>query len=313
MALALRRALQRGRAFRRLRARKGGPPKIALPFINRRISSGRLIAPRDREIRLTAGSLEVRLIETDEELAAAQKLRYDVFYRERGATPTAEMAALGRDYDQFDSGCDHLIVLDHAAEHAGSVPIVGTYRLLRRDAAAKLGRFYTQDEFSIRRLLKGGSQVLELGRSCLTPEYRKQMPMNLLWRGIGLYAHTHNVNLMFGCASFHGINPADIAVELSYLRHYHLAPLRMRPKARRKRYVNMNWLPPGSYDPKAARAALPPLIKGYLRMGGMIGDGAVIDEQFNTIDVCVVVRPDRLTKAFARQMNFLAQDRPQPS
>ncbi len=219
------------------------------------------------------------------------------------------MERLGRDIDRFDAGCDHLIVLDH--EDPDNPLIVGTYRLLRRDMAARLGRFYTQDEFSIRRLLKGGHQVLELGRSCVAQEYRKQMTMNLLWRGIGLYAHTHNVNLMFGCASFHGIDPEAIAVELSYLRHYHTAPLRIRPKARRKRYVSMNRVPPGSYDPKAARAALPPLIKGYLRMGGTIGDGAVIDEQFNTIDVCVVVRPDRLTRAFARQMHVLAQDRPQ--
>lgn len=312
MALALRRALQRGRAYRRLRAQRGGAPKVALPFINRRISTGRLLAPHDREIRLTAGQLELRLIQGQEEMEAAQRLRYDVFYKERGARPTPEMEKLERDIDRFDPGCDHLVVLDHDAD-PDNPPIVGTYRLLRRDMAAKLGRFYTQDEFSIRRLLKGGHQVLELGRSCVAVEYRKAMTMNLLWRGIGLYAHTHNVNLMFGCASFQGTDPDAIAVELSYLRHYHMAPLRMRPKARRKRYVSMNQVPPGSYDPKAARAALPPLIKGYLRMGGMIGDGAVIDDQFNTIDVCVVVRPDRLTRAFARQMDVLAQDRPQRS
>jgi L-ornithine Nalpha-acyltransferase len=312
MALALRRALQRGRAYRRLRARRNGAPKIALPFMNRMLSSGRLLAPRDREVRLTAGPLELRLIENPAELEAAQRLRYDVFYRERGAKPTPEMAAAGRDFDQYDPSCDHLIVLDHAAD-AVHPPIVGTYRLLRRDAAARLGKFYTPDEFSIRRLLKGGHQVLELGRSCVAPDYRKQMTMNLLWRGVGLYAHTHNVALMFGCASFHGTDPEAIGVELSYLRHYHLAPLRMRPKARRKRYVSMNWVPPGSYDPKAARAALPPLIKGYLRMGGMVGDGAVIDHQFNTVDVCIVVRPDKLTRAFARQMNVLAQEPVPPS
>jgi putative hemolysin len=309
MALALRRALQRGRAYRRLRAQRSGAPRVALPFFNRLISTGRLLAPGDREIRLTAGALELRLVRNQAELEAAQQLRYDVFYRERGARPTAQMERLGRDIDRFDVGCDHLVVVDHDAGGGGDPPIVGTYRLLRRDMAAKLGRFYTQDEFSIRRLLRGGHQVLELGRSCVAPEYRKQMTMNLLWRGVGLYAHTHNVSLMFGCASFPGTDPKAIGVELSYLRHYHLAPLQMRPKARRKRYVSMNWQPPGSYDPKAARAALPPLIKGYLRMGGLVGDGAVVDEQFNTVDVCIVVRPDRLTKAFARQMTVLAHDR----
>ena len=306
MALALKRALQRGRAYKRLRAQKRGASRLGLPFLKRGVRAGRPVLPRDREVQLSAGSLELRLIQDEDELHAAQHLRYDVFYNERGAEPTNQMRALERDIDQFDNGCDHLIVLDHGDELSGP-QIVGTYRLLRRDMAVNLGRFYTQDEFSIRRLLRGGTQVLELGRSCVAPAYRKQMTMNLLWRGVGLYAYTYNVNLMFGCASFHGTDPGAIAAPLSYLRHYHTAPLRLRPKARRNRYVKMDLLPRDSYDPKAARAALPPLIKGYLRMGGMIGDGAVIDHQFNTIDVCVVVEPDKFTRAFARQMTTLAE------
>lgn len=308
MPLALRRAIQRGRPWRRIR-----PPKAAtvrfggLPFMGRHGRAPHTLVNRDRDIHLTAGPLELRLAETDAEIEASQRLRYDVFYTEYGARPTPEMEALGRDYDAFDAGCDHLIVVDTEVEDPNAA-IVGTYRLMRRDMAAKLGRFYTQDEFSIRRLLRGGQQVLELGRSCVAPAYRRQMTMHLLWRGLGLYAHVHDVKLMFGCASFHGTDPEAIGVELSYLRHYHLAPLRLRPKARRKRYVSMNWHEPGSYDPKAARAALPPLLKGYLRMGGMVGDGAVIDEQFNTIDVCIVVRPDRLAGPVARQFSVLGKD-----
>jgi putative hemolysin len=310
MPLALRRAIRRGRALRRLRPPKAATVRFAaLPFIGRRPATIRVEAGKDRQVRLTAGPLELRLAEGPEELAAAQRLRYEVFYTERGAVPTPEMHAAKRDFDAFDESCDHLIVLDTEADPENP-PIVGTYRLLRRDMAAKIGKFYTQDEFSIRRLLRGKQQVLELGRSCVAMEYRRALTMNLLWRGLGLYAHVHDIKLMFGCASFHGIDPQAIGVELSYLRHYHLAPLRLRPKARRKRYVNINWHEPGSYDPKAARAALPPLIKGYLRMGGMIGDGAVIDEQFNTIDVCVVVRPDRLAGPVARQFSVLGKDGP---
>ena len=302
------RALVRGRLLRHLNPAKIAVRAFPLPFVSRRLTSNRIPPRRDCEIRLTTGTLELRLARDEAELIAAQRLRYDVFYRERGAIPSPEMRAEGRDIDHFDGGCDHLVVLDHEKD-PNNPPIVGTYRLLRRDAAAKIGRFYTQDEFSIHRLLSGGNQVLELGRSCVAQAYRRQLTMNLLWRGIGLYAYNHNVQLMFGCASFHGTAPEAIGVELSYLRHYHMVPLRLRPKARRKRYTSMNRLPPGSYDPKAARAALPPMIKGYLRAGGMIGDGAVIDYQFNTIDVCVVVRPDRLTGPFARQFNMLAQER----
>lgn len=309
MPLALKRAIQRGRAWRRIRPPKAATVRFAgLPFIGRRLAAAGVHPGREREIRLNAGPLELRLADGPEELEAAQRLRYDVFYNERGAIPSPEMKATGRDFDAFDEGCDHLIVLDTEAD-PDNPPIVGTYRLLRRDMAAKLGKFYTQDEYSIRGLLRGRLQVLELGRSCVAPAYRRQLTMNLLWRGVGLYAHVHDVKLMFGCASFHGTDPEAIGVELSYLRHYHLAPLRMRPKARRKRYVSMNWHAPGTYDPKAARAALPPLLKGYLRMGGMIGDGAVIDEQFNTIDVCIVVRPDRLSGPVARQFNVLSQER----
>lgn len=308
MPLALRRAIRRGRALRRLRPVKAGTIRFTgLPFIGRRPAAVRATPIRDSDIRIMAGPLELRLAQGPEELEAAQRLRYEVFFNERGAVPTPEMQAVGRDFDPFDQGCDHLVVLDHDAD-PDNPPIVGTYRLLLRDAAAKLGKFYTQDEYSIRRLLRGKQQVLELGRSCVAKDYRKQSTMTLLWRGVGLYANVHDVKLMFGCASFHGTDPQAIGVELSYLRHYHLAPLRIRPKARRKRYVNMNWHEPGSYDPKAARAALPPLIKGYLRMGGMIGDGAVIDEQFNTIDVCVVVRPDRLLGPVARQFTVLGKE-----
>ena len=127
--------------------------------------------------------------------------------------------------------------------------------------------------------------------------------MQLLWRGIAQYVAYYDVALMFGCASFHGTDPDEHAQPLSFLYYNNLAPVGLRPKALRHRYVDMRRLPQSEVKEKEALAALPPLIKGYLRVGGFIGDGAVVDEQFNTTDVCVVVKTDWVTGKYVRRYN----------
>lgn len=249
---------------------------------------------------MVLGALEVRLAKTDAEILAAQRLRYEVFYEELAAQAAPEMAAERRDFDRFDPFCDHLIVLDHGSGDVQS-RVVGVYRLMRRDIAAKAGQFYTQDEFSIRRLLRGGRQVLELGRSCVHPDYRTGGVMNLMWRALAHYVAMHDVKVLFGCASFHGADPNKHALALSYLHKNHLAPPQIRPRALRKRYVKMDRLPPSQIDDKKAMLQLPSLLRGYLRLGGVIGDGAVIDAAFDTVDVCIVVRTDRLAEDYARR------------
>lgn len=246
-----------------------------------------------------AGSLEVRLAESPAEMAAAQALRYDVFYRERQAKPTAEMAAVGLDFDRFDSHADHLLVIDHA-RGGGVDGVIGTYRLIRREAAAALGQFYTADEYDISRVLSYRGELLELGRSCVAEGYRTGQTMQLLWRGIAAYVFQHDIELMFGCASLPGTNPAELALPLSYLYHYHLAPPALRPVALPQRHTAMNLMEADRFTPREGLAALAPLIKGYLRLGGFVGDGAVIDEQFNTTDVCVVVKTDLVTEKYYR-------------
>lgn len=246
---------------------------------------------------LRAGHLGVRLAATSAEIDAVQALRFRVFYREMGATPDA--AAAGRDRDAFDAVADHLLVVDHAIG-PGPEGVVGTYRLVQREAAARIGRFYSADEYDIAKVLSFPGRVLELGRSCVDAAYRGRAAMQLLWRGIAAYVFHHQIDLMFGCASLPGTDPDALAAELTYLHHNHLAPPALRPRALPRRYVDMRRMDPDRLDPRRALTQLPPLIKGYLRLGGFVGDGAVVDPQFNTTDVAVVVKTDLVTDKYYR-------------
>jgi putative hemolysin len=248
--------------------------------------------------------LEVRLAVSEEEIQAAQRLRYRVFYDEMGAQPTPAMAAAGRDFDDFDEVCDHLLVIDRTAGE-GPDGVVGTYRLLRRDSP-KFLRFYSASEYDIRKIEAFSGRVLELGRSCVDPAYRTRMTMQSLWRGIAGYVFTHRIDLMFGCASLHGTDPQSLVVPLAYLYHHHLAPEDICPRALPDLYTEMNLATAEAINPRQAVEELPPLIKGYLRLGGFVGDGAVVDRQFNTTDVCVIVKTDLITDKYFRHYDRTA-------
>lgn len=250
-------------------------------------------------VDIRSGPLQVRLAETPSDIDAAQALRYRVFYEDLGAQPLPEMAAHRRDVDRFDAACDHLLVLDHSLG-SGADGVVGTYRLIRRENAARLGGFYSAGEYDISPVVKYPGGILELGRSCVDPAYRQRPTMQLLWSGIAAYVFHYGIGLMFGCASLPGTDPDALALPLSYLHHYHLAPGAWRPKALPDRYIDMCRLDRAAIDPVSSLGALPPLIKGYLRLGGFVGEGAVIDEQFNTTDVCILVRTDRVTGKYSR-------------
>ena len=256
---------------------------------------------------LRMGSLEVRLAESAAEIDWAQALRYRVFYNEMSAVPSPEMAARHRDFDDFDALCDHLLVVDHA-RGGGPESVVGTYRLIRRPAAEKAGRFYSSSEYDIAPLANFPGEVLELGRSCVDAAYRTRGSMQLLWRGIAAYVAQHRIELMFGCASLPGTDPQAIAQPLSYLHHHHLAPPELRARALPELYVDMALMEKEAVDAKRALVELPPLIKGYLRLGGFIGDGAVIDHQFNTTDVCIVVKTDLVTDKYAKHYERRSRD-----
>jgi putative hemolysin len=260
---------------------------------------------------LQTGRLNIRLAKSDADIDAAQALRYRVFYEEMAARPSAETARSRRDIDPFDEVCDHILVTDDsigANGGGGADAVVATYRLLRGSVAASFGRFYTSGEYDISNLFDLPGEMLELGRSCVDVRSRDRSTMQLLWRGIAAYVFHHDISLMFGCASLHGTDPRALALPLSYLYHFHLAPPAFRTRALPDLYVDMNLMRPDEVDPKTALAILPPLVKGYLRLGGFIGDGAVIDEQFNTTDVCILVKTDLVAEKYLRHYRLTTSE-----
>ncbi|MGO2958821.1 MAG: GNAT family N-acetyltransferase [Acetobacter sp.] len=256
---------------------------------------------------LRGGNLSVRIAQTEAERDAAQALRYRVFYEEMGAHPDAETLRLKRDFDEFDAVADHLLVIDNAiAPDARGV--VGTYRLVQSDAAAKIGRFYSSSEYDISPLTDFPGRLLEVGRSCVDKDYRGRAAMQLLWRGIASYIFLHRIDVLFGCASLQGTDPDANADELTYLYHNHLAPPALRVKALPERRVEMLRKDPHTLDFRKCLTGLPPLVKGYLRLGGYVGDGAVIDPQFNTTDVAVLVKSELLADKYYRHYERRLRD-----
>jgi L-ornithine Nalpha-acyltransferase len=252
-------------------------------------------------------SLQVRLAANAAEVDAAQALRYRVFYEEMGAQPTPEMARSRRDVDGFDSVCDHLLVIDHS-RGSGADSVVGTYRLIRREMAAQRGGFYSAAEYDLGTIPNYPGEILELGRSCNDVSARSGSVARLMWRGISAYVFHYRIAIMFGCASLHGIDPDALALPLSYLHHFHRAPEALRMCAVPDRYIEMNRMAKDAIDPPRALALLPPLIKGYLRLGGFVGDGAVIDRQFNTTDVSIIVKTDLVTDRYYRHYERRARE-----
>lgn len=248
------------------------------------------------------GDLEVRLARTRAEIKRAQRLRFEVFYEEMSAIPSRLAQFRRRDEDAYDAFCDHLLVVDVSGGDrrgygAGKEPkVVGTYRVLRQEIAERRLGFYTAGEYEIAPLIAAnpGHRFMELGRSCVLAPYRTKRTIELLWHGLWTYVREHRVDVMLGCASFEGTDPREHAMALSFLHHHCAAPPEWRCSARAHLHVPMDILPKDKVDPKQALKAIPPLIKGYLRLGACIGDGAVIDRQFGTTDVLIVLPVERI-------------------
>jgi putative hemolysin len=237
------------------------------------------------------GALEVRLAKAPTEIREAQRLRYRVFYREMSAQPDAAAVFSRRDQDAFDAICEHLLVVDRAPRAGARPQVVGTYRLLRQDIAERHHGFYSAGEFEVDALvaLHRGEKFLEVGRSCVSSSYRHKRTIELLWHGVWTYVLRHRIDVMIGCASLPGNDPDRLALPLSFLHHYALAPEPWRTRALPHIYVEMNRMPKAAVDIHIASRELPPLIRGYLRLGAFIGDGAVIDHRFGTTDVLVIL------------------------
>jgi putative hemolysin len=264
---------------------------------NARAKAGAFPRPPARDLKgLPAslgrsGTLELLLAITKKEIRQAQKLRYRVFFEEGGATPDPTARLIGRDVCPFDRVCDHLMVVEHAPQGGGKAQVVGVYRLLRQDVAEANFGFYSAGEFDIAPMLArhGGKRFLELGRSCVAPFHRNKPTLELLWRGIWTYARHHGIDAMFGCASLEGASPGAHALALSYLHGSAQACESWRVAALAGRGVAMAMLEDRAIDPRKAIRALPPLVKGYLRLGACFGAEAVIDAKFGTTDVFVIM------------------------
>ena len=238
----------------------------------------------------------LRLAQDARDLAAAQRLRYRVFVEELGGSGPLVDHAARLERDAFDPVFDHLLLIDRRRDAAALDDVVGVYRLLPSDRAAQTGRFYSEAEYDLTPLKASGRRLLELGRSCVHPDYRGGAAMFLLWNALADYVLDRGIEVLFGVASFHGTAVAPLAASLSYLHHHHLAPPALRVTARPDSYQDMNLMPPEAIDRRAALAATPALIKAYLRLGGFVGQGAWIDRAFNTIDVCLVMDTGRMSE-----------------
>lgn len=260
---------------------------LARSYLHKRKAEARVFGRvGDLEVRMASGLKDVRL---------AQRMRYDVFYKEMSATPSFLAELRRRDEDPYDGICDHLLVVDRAAaSHWNTTPrplVVGTYRLLRQDVALKHFGFYTQGEYDLAPMLARHPSLrfLELGRSCVLKSYRNRRTLELLWHGLWTYVREQRIDVMIGCASFEGTDPKAHAMALSFLHQIASAPAAWRCAAHPHLHQRMDLLPPDAIDAKAALKSLPPLIKGYLRLGAFVGDGAVIDHQFGTTDVLIIL------------------------
>ncbi|MGH1414603.1 MAG: GNAT family N-acetyltransferase [Pelagimonas sp.] len=248
----------------------------------------------------TAEGFTVRLARDDAELEAAQRLRYDVFVTELGGDGALVDHEQRLEKDRFDPFFDHLLLMD---DTKGGV-VVGVYRLLRQDQAEAVGQFYSEDEYDLSPLRDSGRKLLELGRSCVAPDYRGGTGLFHLWQGLAAYVLEHEIEILFGTASFHGTDIDALAQSLSLLHHRHLVPQPLRVRARA--FQNMDLVAEDHIDRRAAMLQIPPLIKAYLRLGGCVGEGAFIDHDFNTTDVCLVMDTAKMTE---RQKGIYVKDR----
>lgn len=264
------------------------------------------------EILAESGSLRVRLAQTPKDIRAAQALRYRVFYKSMGAHPKFRQRLSRVDSDRYDGLCEHLLLTTtekvkkapKKTRLAGGETVIGCYRLLRRDVAERAGGFYTQGEFDLTAFLSGVGRtlnILELGRSCVHPEYRSGKGISLMWKGLGAFVAQHGIDAMMGCASFSGTDPQALAQPLSYLHHHHAGTKGWQVRAHAAQFVDMNMLAADAIDEKAARRALPPVLRGYIRSGALVGTGAVIDRRFNTVDVFVLMPMQHLSDRYRKR------------
>lgn len=249
----------------------------------------------------------VRLAQDADDRIAAQRLRYSVFVEELGARGLSVDHDNRLERDDLDPYFDHLLLIDRRRNAADRDHVVGVYRLLPHDRADAVGGFYSDAEFDLSPLRRSGRRLVELGRSCVHRDHRRGAAMLHLWNGLARYVIERDLQILFGVASFHGTDVSAHAMALSWLHAHHLAPPGLRVTARTERALDMDQLPAAQIDRSAALSAIPPLIRAYLRLGGFVGDGAYIDHDFNTIDVCLILDTATMSE---RAVDFYTRKNP---
>ncbi|MGJ8629368.1 MAG: GNAT family N-acetyltransferase [Sulfitobacter sp.] len=242
-----------------------------------------------------SADFQVKLAQTPQELRAAQHLRYQVFVKELGGGGAMVDHDAELEQDELDPFFDHLLLYDKCTD-----AVVGVYRLMRAEKAREAGRFYSESEYDLGPLVSSDRRILELGRSCLHPDYRGGMAMHHLWSALAKYVAQHRIEVLFGVASFHGTDITKLAQPLALLHHRHLAPSELRVRALKKSFQNMNLIDEADLDRRAAMVQIPSLIKAYLRLGGCVGEGAYVDHAFNTVDVCLIMDTKQMSARQAR-------------
>ena len=255
---------------------------------------------RNKFSAIESDNFIIKLVQTKSELKKAQALRYSVFYKEKKAKPTLPKKLIRLDYDKIDKFADHLIVIDKNTKNK----IVGTYRLIRGDVAELYGGYYSSTEFNLINIINNyqNKYILELGRSCVHQNYRNGTIMNLLWKAIAEYVKLYDIKILIGCASFSGTDPIKYSEELTYLRDNFSLPANLSVESYDNNIypaykLNNN----NNSNPLRTFAKLPPLIKGYLRVGGKVSDNFFVDYRFNTIDLFVVVSTDDIDTRYKKK------------
>jgi putative hemolysin len=237
-----------------------------------------------------APSYSVLVASTPDEVRAAQRLRHLVFAGEMGAQLHSSVPGL--DADHFDSFADHLVVRD---DRTGQT--VGTYRMLRPEAATAAGSLYCDGEFDLSQLAPLRDSVVETGRSCVHPEHRNGAVINLMWAGIARYLHLHNRRWLVGCASVSlEDGGTSVASVWEIARTKHISPPALRVRPRRPYPVD----PAPTTEKAKLMAAVPPLLRGYLRLGAWVCGEPAHDPDFNCADFLVLLSLDRMDPRYLK-------------
>jgi putative hemolysin len=239
-------------------------------------------------VQLASSRYHVSLAVDDNEIREAQRLRYKVFAEEMGARLSSVLP--GYDIDLYDPFCDHLLVRDLT-----NGEVVGTYRILPPDAAKRVGSYYSEQEFDLTRLGFLRPRMAELGRSCVHPAHRSGAVIARLWMGLADYMTRYGYEYIVGCASIGMADGGHIAASVyRQLTNSHLAPIEWHTSPRYR-------LPIESLD-DGQTAALPPLIKGYIRLGAMVCGEPAWDPDFNTADLLMLLPMAQLNRSYARRL-----------